>query len=142
MKATTEGSPDALFTRNRWTFSIGTLGRDMVYALVSLYLIVFLTEVLDASDTFMWVSSLRSRGASRSSSGPGVDGFPTEQALRLGRIDKRTIGVGTIALVAAPANLRHPFGNQFHCGSSGRDIGSAKEQAWPPTTPTRRTAQR
>ena len=26
----------------------------MVYALVSLYLIVFLTEVLDASDTFMW----------------------------------------------------------------------------------------
>ena len=54
MKATTEGSPDALFTRNRWTFSIGTLGRDMVYALVSLYLIVFLTEVLNASDTFIW----------------------------------------------------------------------------------------
>jgi len=48
------GSPDALFNRNRWTFSVGTLGRDMVYALVSLYLIVFLTEVLDASDTFMW----------------------------------------------------------------------------------------
>lgn len=48
------GSPDALFVRNRWTFSVGTLGRDMVYALVSLYLIVFLTEVLDASDTFIW----------------------------------------------------------------------------------------
>ena len=48
------GSPDAVFARNRWAFSIGTLGRDMVYALVSLYLIVFLTEVLDASDTFMW----------------------------------------------------------------------------------------
>ncbi len=48
------GSPDALFARNRWAFSVGTLGRDMVYALVSLYLIVFLTEVLDASDTFMW----------------------------------------------------------------------------------------
>ncbi len=46
--------PDALFARNRWAFSIGTLGRDMVYALVSLYLIVFLTEVLDASDTFVW----------------------------------------------------------------------------------------
>ncbi|MFT4296498.1 MAG: glycoside-pentoside-hexuronide (GPH):cation symporter [Micropruina sp.] len=44
----------ALFQRNRWAFSVGTLGRDMVYALVSLYLIVFLTEVLDASDTFMW----------------------------------------------------------------------------------------
>ena len=48
------GSPDALFARNRWTFSVGTLGRDMVYALVSLYLIFFLTEVLNASDAFMW----------------------------------------------------------------------------------------
>ena len=48
------GSPDALFARNRWTFGIGTLGRDMVYTLVSLYLIVYLTEVLNASDTFMW----------------------------------------------------------------------------------------
>ena len=48
------GSPDALFARNRWTFGVGTLGRDMVYALVSLYLIFFLTEVLNASDTFMW----------------------------------------------------------------------------------------
>ena len=47
-------SPDTLFVRNRWAFSVGTLGRDMVYALVSLYLIVFLTEVLDASDTFVW----------------------------------------------------------------------------------------
>ena len=48
------GSPDALFARNRWAFSVGTLGRDMVYALVSLYLIFFLTEVLNASDYFMW----------------------------------------------------------------------------------------
>ena len=48
------GSPDALFARNRWAFSVGTLGRDMVYTLVSLYLIVFITEVLDASDTFVW----------------------------------------------------------------------------------------
>jgi melibiose permease/lactose/raffinose/galactose permease len=48
------GSPQTLFTRNKWAFSVGTLGRDMVYTLVSLYLIVFLTEVLNASDTFMW----------------------------------------------------------------------------------------
>ncbi|MFZ1412850.1 MAG: glycoside-pentoside-hexuronide (GPH):cation symporter [Micropruina sp.] len=41
-------------TRNRWAFGIGTVGRDMVYALVSLYLIVFLTEVLDLSDAVMW----------------------------------------------------------------------------------------
>ncbi|MFT4216792.1 MAG: glycoside-pentoside-hexuronide (GPH):cation symporter [Micropruina sp.] len=47
-------SSDALFARNRWAFSVGTLGRDMVYALVSLYLIVFLSEVLNASDSFVW----------------------------------------------------------------------------------------
>mgnify|MGYP000125497424 CR=1 FL=1 len=41
-------------TRTRWGFGLGTLGRDMVYAMVSLYLIVFLTEVLNASDFFMW----------------------------------------------------------------------------------------
>ncbi|MBK8458888.1 MAG: MFS transporter [Micropruina sp.] len=41
-------------TRNRWALGIGTVGRDMVYALVSLYLIVFLTEVLDLSDAVMW----------------------------------------------------------------------------------------
>ena len=48
------GSPDALFNRNKWAFGVGTLGRDMVYTLVSLYLIVYLSEVLNASDTFMW----------------------------------------------------------------------------------------
>jgi len=40
--------------RNRVTFSIGTIGRDMVYALVNIFLIVYLTEVLDLSDSTMW----------------------------------------------------------------------------------------
>lgn len=47
-------NPASLDRRNKWAFSIGTVGRDMVYALVSLYLIVFLTEVLNLPDAVMW----------------------------------------------------------------------------------------
>ncbi len=36
--------------RNQLSFGLGTLGRDMVAALVSLYLIVYLTEVVNVSD--------------------------------------------------------------------------------------------
>ncbi len=45
--------------RNKWTFGIGTVGRDMVYTLVSIYLVYFLSDILrpSASD-FLWVSSL------------------------------------------------------------------------------------
>ena len=39
-------------TRNRWTFAVGTLGRDMVYALQSMFLVVYLTEALHVSN---WV---------------------------------------------------------------------------------------
>lgn len=46
-------------TRNRWTFAVGTLGRDMVYTLVSMYLIFYLTDVMDLSDAVLWwVTSL------------------------------------------------------------------------------------
>lgn len=37
--------------RNRYAFGVGTIGRDMVYAMVSMFLIVFLSEVLDLDDT-------------------------------------------------------------------------------------------
>ncbi|HJE51709.1 MAG TPA: glycoside-pentoside-hexuronide (GPH):cation symporter [Tessaracoccus flavescens] len=40
--------------RNRWSFAVGTVGRDMVYTLMSMFLIVFLTEVLDLNDATMW----------------------------------------------------------------------------------------
>ncbi|MBN9104067.1 MAG: MFS transporter [Propionibacteriaceae bacterium] len=45
--------------RNKWTFGIGTVGRDMVYTLVSIYLVYFLSDILrpSASD-FLWASSL------------------------------------------------------------------------------------
>jgi len=45
--------------RNRWTFGVGTLGRDMVYTLVATFLITYLTEVLSLQDsTLLWVSGL------------------------------------------------------------------------------------
>lgn len=40
--------------RNRWAYGVGTLGRDMVYTLVSLYLVYYLTEVVNADDSTMW----------------------------------------------------------------------------------------
>lgn len=40
--------------RNRWAFAIGTVGRDMVYSMMAVFLIVFLTEVLDLDDATMW----------------------------------------------------------------------------------------
>ena len=35
--------------RNRLSFGLGTLGRDMVGALISMYLMFYLTEILDLS---------------------------------------------------------------------------------------------
>jgi len=46
---------DAVVTpRNRWAFAFGTVGRDMVYSMMAVFLIVFLTEVLDLDDATMW----------------------------------------------------------------------------------------
>jgi melibiose permease/lactose/raffinose/galactose permease len=36
-------------TKTRWGFGLGTLGRDMVAALVSMYLMFYLTDVLNIS---------------------------------------------------------------------------------------------
>jgi melibiose permease/lactose/raffinose/galactose permease len=36
---------NAAFRRNRYTFGIGTIGRDMLYTLLSMFLIVYLTTV-------------------------------------------------------------------------------------------------
>lgn len=40
--------------QNRYMFGLGTVGRDMMYSLVSMYLIVFLTEILNLPDSTMW----------------------------------------------------------------------------------------
>lgn len=44
----------ALTRRNRWTFAVGTIGRDMVYSMMALFLIVYLTEVLDLDNATLW----------------------------------------------------------------------------------------
>jgi len=40
--------------RNRITFGLGTLGRDMVYAIVSMFLIFYLTDVINLPSSTMW----------------------------------------------------------------------------------------
>lgn len=40
--------------RNRITFGLGTIGRDMVYSLISMYLMFFLTEIKQLSNSAMW----------------------------------------------------------------------------------------
>ncbi|MDF2510142.1 MAG: sugar (Glycoside-Pentoside-Hexuronide) transporter [Herbinix sp.] len=39
---------------NRYMFGLGTIGRDMLYAIVSMYLLFFLTDILDLPDSTMW----------------------------------------------------------------------------------------
>lgn len=41
-------------SRNRYTFGLGTIGRDMLFTLVSMYLMFYLTDVLEMSDTMLW----------------------------------------------------------------------------------------
>jgi len=39
---------------NLFTFGLGTVGRDMLYTLVSMYLIFYLTDILNLPDSTMW----------------------------------------------------------------------------------------
>ena len=40
--------------QNRLTFGLGTVGRDMVYTMISMYLMFYLTDVLQLSDDVLW----------------------------------------------------------------------------------------
>ncbi|WMJ24034.1 glycoside-pentoside-hexuronide (GPH):cation symporter [Paludicola sp. MB14-C6] len=40
--------------RNRYFFGLGTVGRDMLYTIVSMYLLFYLTEILNLPDSVMW----------------------------------------------------------------------------------------
>lgn len=40
--------------RNRFTFGLGTIGRDMLYSMVSMYLLFYLTDVLDIPTSSLW----------------------------------------------------------------------------------------
>lgn len=39
---------------NRYNFGLGTVGRDMLFTMVSVYLIFYLTDILDLPDSTMW----------------------------------------------------------------------------------------
>ncbi len=39
---------------NRYMFGLGTVGRDMLYTVVSMYLLFFLTDILNLPDSTMW----------------------------------------------------------------------------------------
>jgi sugar (glycoside-pentoside-hexuronide) transporter len=55
MTAPDVGAASRLDRRNKWAFGVGTLGRDMVYSLVSMFLVVFLTEGLNITDQQLWL---------------------------------------------------------------------------------------
>lgn len=40
--------------QNRYMFGLGTLGRDMQYAMISMFLMYYLTDILNLSDSTMW----------------------------------------------------------------------------------------
>ncbi len=39
---------------NRYMFGLGTIGRDMLYSIVSMYLIFYLTDIMNLPDSTMW----------------------------------------------------------------------------------------
>ena len=41
-------------SRNRYAFGLGTIGRDMLYTMISMYLLFFLTDILNLPDSTMW----------------------------------------------------------------------------------------
>ncbi|MDX1357675.1 MAG: glycoside-pentoside-hexuronide (GPH):cation symporter [Clostridia bacterium] len=44
---------------NRYTFGLGTVGRDMLYSMVSMFLLVYLTEVLNVSNSVLgWITAI------------------------------------------------------------------------------------
>jgi len=46
-------------TRNKWTFAVGTIGRDMVYTLISMYFVYYLSNIVKPSTgVFAVVSGL------------------------------------------------------------------------------------
>ena len=49
---------DPYATRNRYTFGLGTIGRDMLYTLVSTYLNFYLTEALNLPDATLWGTTI------------------------------------------------------------------------------------
>ncbi len=50
---------DKVSKRNRYTFGLGTIGRDMVYSIVSMYLIFYLTDIVKLpTSTLWWITAI------------------------------------------------------------------------------------
>ncbi|HSN44275.1 MAG TPA: glycoside-pentoside-hexuronide (GPH):cation symporter [Propionibacteriaceae bacterium] len=50
----TDPLAERLLRRNTWAFGLGTVGRDMVYGLVSMFMIFYLSEVIQLPNSTMW----------------------------------------------------------------------------------------
>lgn len=45
--------------RNKYTFGLGTIGRDMVYSMVSMYLIFYMTDIIELpTSTLWWITAI------------------------------------------------------------------------------------
>ncbi len=42
------------YKRNRFTFGLGTIGRDMLYSMVSMYLVFYLTDIINLPTSTLW----------------------------------------------------------------------------------------
>lgn len=45
---------EKVYKRNRFTYGLGTVGRDMVYTMISMYLMFYLTDVLSLDTGVLW----------------------------------------------------------------------------------------
>ncbi|MEG0833722.1 MAG: glycoside-pentoside-hexuronide (GPH):cation symporter, partial [Oscillospiraceae bacterium] len=47
------------YSRNKFTFGLGTIGRDMVYTMISMFMMFYLTDVLQVSNTMLaWLTGI------------------------------------------------------------------------------------
>jgi len=47
-----------MYKRNRYTFGLGTIGRDMVYSMISMYLLFYLTDVIRLDTKIFWAITI------------------------------------------------------------------------------------
>ncbi|MCL2377107.1 MAG: MFS transporter, partial [Defluviitaleaceae bacterium] len=99
------------YKRNRYTFGLGTIGRDMVFALMNMYLIFYLTDVLDLDTNTLWwatgiMVALRIFDAVTD---PIMGFFVDNTKSRFGKF-KPWIAIGAVASAALTITLFTDFG--------------------------------
>ena len=99
------------YRRNRYTFGLGTIGRDMVFALMNMYLIFYLTDVLNLDTATLWWATgimvvLRIFDAVTD---PIMGFFVDNTKTRFGKF-KPWIAIGAVASAAMTITLFTDFG--------------------------------